>query len=63
MTHVGRQERKYLASNDSFMPLEASVRSTTTVGNVIAYLKHHGMLMVERQPESSERQIVDIVSF
>jgi hypothetical protein len=60
---VGKQERHSLALIDILLPLKPSVGKTSRGRNVIAYLKHHGMFMVEKQQEGRGRQVVDIACF
>ncbi len=57
---MGKLERKCLALIDVFLPVEAGTGLTLTVNEDIANYQHHGMLMIERQPELRGRQIVDI---
>jgi hypothetical protein len=62
-SRVGKQERHSLALIDILLPLKPTVGKYKRGEEEQAYLKHHGMFMVEKPAGLAGRQVVDISCF
>ncbi len=62
-SRVGKQERHSLALIDIMLPLKPTVGKQKQGEVEQAYLKHHGMFMVEKLAGFAGRHVVDISCF
>ncbi len=62
--HTGHELRQHsLALIDIFLPMKPNVGQKNAAGKDLAYLRHHGMFLLEEQNQNVGRQIVDIACF